>query len=168
MDYVDDTTKVFYEQYRDVANRFLSGYVLRWKVSNVVEVDVFEIQSAGINDVDGWPAGLGFDDAGDEMQAFAQKPDQSTCELDHLAPQIHLYMKYEGTVHLWVDNYLTGGGDAAHVLYIADLLRYVSTRAAQYIQQRLETHHSTNKQPVFPLNYNPPVIEVKPYTPRAR
>ena len=54
------------------------------------------------------------------------------------------------------------------MFFITDMLRYVTTRAAQYVQERL-TCQNGNQMPdwqrVFPMHYNTPTIEVRPFTP---
>lgn len=158
-----EETKVFYEQYRDTANKEPFGYVLRWQTGTTVHVDIYEIDGAGGQNADGWWDGVVFSDGGDEMREFTRDAPEFS---PFCAPTFHLYMKYDGTTHLWSRNYTTGAGDPQHVLFFTDMLRYVTARAAQYIQERLVRQHDGNVPEwaqVFPMKYNSPTIEVRPF-----
>ena len=104
---MQEESKVFYEQYRDASNKEPFGYVLRWQVGSVVNVDIYEIDGAGSEGADGWYGDVSFVDGGDEMREFALKTGEFS---PHCAPSFHLYMKYDGTTHLWSSNYASSGG----------------------------------------------------------
>jgi hypothetical protein len=167
IDTTSENKRIVFEQYRDVNNTYgVFGYVLRWTFSNCVEVDVFEIIT-GRRTEDGWWTGLDFESGDEEMLDPWPQPGEPKNTLDLINPSYHLYMKYDGTAHLWQSNY-SGSGDADSILYTTEMLRYIATRAAQYIQERLnakEENSLDEHTKVYPLKYRVPEIQVRPYTP---
>jgi hypothetical protein len=164
-----DTKRVFYEQYRDANNKEPFGYVLRWTLDSCVEVDVFEIISSSwvIQATDDWNTGLSFESGDESMYDVGKVNLEPKTELDFINPTYHLYMKYDGTAHLWQSHY-SGSGSAESILFTTDMLRYIATRSAQYVQERLNAKANTpmpEHMKVFPLNYNDPEIQVRPYEP---
>lgn len=73
-------------------------------------------------------------------------------------------MKTNGTVHAWGENYFFGAGNAVELLMVTDMLRYITTRSAQYVQERLEAR-GVQSYSAHPLKYSEPKIEVRPFTP---
>lgn len=163
---MQEEVKIFFEQYRDTNNPTLTGYILRWKLEDgCVYVDAFQADGCDAqNDAEGWCTGLICYGGDNAMIGVIKLPIEPTNVFDTLNPNFHVYTKYDGTVHAWGENYFFGAGNAAELLMVTDMLRYITTRSAQYVQERLDARKEQSYG-VFPLKYNEPKIEVRPFTP---
>lgn len=163
---MQEEAKIFFEQYRDTNNPALTGYILRWKLEDgCVHVDAFQADGCDAqNDAEGWRTGLICYGGDNAMIGDIKLPIEPTNVFDTLNPNFHVYTKYDGTVHAWSENYFLGGGDAADMMMLTDMLRYITTRSAHYVQEMLN-RRPDNTLHLLPLNYASPTIEVRPFTP---